>query len=371
MPSIDGQNKAGDCVSPVLLRVCVTTFECGFFQPGKVNLIYLSSRVRDPDSWGAGPVIGTVDFMWFRTRLAVVGVALAGCSAPGGAQEAEAPPAVVETTVAEAPVAIPRSIQFDFDSGSLGRTYEVQVKLPPSYDEADAAERAYPVLYLNDARYNFQVAAGITHLPMNADVIEEFIIVGIGYEKGAGGMDSRARDYTPSVDDGLRWKTGEGAAYLDFVADELIPEIEARFRVDTERRVLAGHSFGGLFGVYALLNRPEVFGGYIVSSPSLWFDDKIMFEQEAAYAAAHDDLAANVYMSVGGLETPGVPGGTTNEMVGQLADFKAALEARGYESLKLKAGVVEGATHETAFPAVLMSGILWHFATDRDVEYQY
>ncbi len=303
----------------------------------------------------------------------VCGAALALALTTCGPVETDEPAGVGETTSMSEPlpVVIPRSEQLEIYSDILGRAYEIQVKLPPSYGDAESADRVYPVLYLNDAPYNFQVAAGITHLPMNAETIEEFIIVGIGYETGAHGMDSRTRDYTPSINPEFERVTGEAAAYLEFIADEVIPELEQRYRVDVNRRVLGGHSFGGLFGGYVLFHRPELFSSYILSSPSFWFHNGVAFEYEKAFAETHDDLEANVYMGIGALEHPAASGGTRNEMVQQALDMEAALAARGYESLTLKAGIVPGANHETAFPAVLMSGILWHFATDRDVAYAY
>ena len=85
----------------------------------------------------------------------------------------------------------------------------------------------------------------------------------------------------------------------------------------------------------------------------------------------HNDLEANVYLGVGELEHPPASGGTRSEMVQQMLGMETALAARGYESLTVKSGIVPGANHESAFPAVLMSGILWHFATDRDAVYRY
>lgn len=56
-------------------------------------------------------------------------------------------------------VAIPRSELRAIVSERLGRTYDLHIKLPPSYAKPESAERRYPVLYLNDATYNFQVAS--------------------------------------------------------------------------------------------------------------------------------------------------------------------------------------------------------------------
>ena len=43
-----------------------------------------------------------------------------------------------------------------------------------------------------------------------------------------------------------------GREFLQFIADELSPYIEKNYRARETGRVLAGHSFGGLFALYAL-----------------------------------------------------------------------------------------------------------------------
>jgi pimeloyl-ACP methyl ester carboxylesterase len=54
-----------------------------------------------------------------------------------------------------------------------------------------------------------------------------------------------------------------GEAYLRFIADELKPRIDQRFRTRPAREdtFVAGSSMGGLAALYALCRRPEVFGG--------------------------------------------------------------------------------------------------------------
>jgi predicted alpha/beta superfamily hydrolase len=54
--------------------------------------------------------------------------------------------------------------------------------------------------------------------------------------------------------------------FLDFIASELIPEVEKNCNVKT--RILFGHSFGGAFTIYSLLNKPACFDMYIASSPT-------------------------------------------------------------------------------------------------------
>jgi uncharacterized protein len=268
-------------------------------------------------------------------------------------------------------VTIPRSAQLTLESATLDRVYDLYVKLPPGYDSSGNANLRYPVLYLNDATYNFQVAAGITHLPMNAETIENIILVGIGYAHGSVGPESRIRDYTPTVNSDWMRETGGAAAYMTFLEREVIPLIEGAFRTDPSRRAYAGHSLGGLFGAYVLLTKPELFRYYALSSPSFWFDEHVTWELEQAYAEQHADLLADVYVSIGSLEHPGGAPGALYEMIADVETFESKLEARAYPSLRIRSRVVDGATHETVFPTALMNGLLWHFARDRDVPYGY
>ena len=54
--------------------------------------------------------------------------------------------------------------------------------------------------------------------------------------------------------------------FLDFITSELIPVAEKEYKINT--RILYGHSFGGGFTVYTLINRPNYFNYYIASSPT-------------------------------------------------------------------------------------------------------
>jgi predicted alpha/beta superfamily hydrolase len=207
-------------------------------------------------------------------------------------------------------------------------------------------------LYLTDGQVRFEIASAVTESPMLNGDIQPFIIVGMAPAKGDDWRTSRVRDYTPVQVDGLE-NSGGGAAYLQFLRDEFIPFVEARYRTDPKRRVYAGSSLGGMFGAYVLLTAPDTFRSYILSAP--WFGDKgnAIFKMEEAYAASHKDLAADVFVAVGEWDAP--------SMVAYPAQLQSALTDRKYPSLRLKRDYVVLATHNTAFPIILERAVEWLF----------
>lgn len=256
---------------------------------------------------------------------------------------------------------IPNSAVHTIESKILDRTYDIFVKTPADYDSEAAAKKHYPVIYLNDGPYTFQVASGATHLPMNVGKLEQALLVGISFAHGENGMDSRVRDLTPTEDKTwTRYQTGGGPAYLEFMEKEVFPFIEKHYRADPSRRTLAGQSLGGSFGAWVLLTRPELFESYILTSSSLWFHDHNILDFEQRYAEKHKDLKARVYFAVGEYENP-EHRNTRNDMVGHQQAFVAKLRSRNYPGLVIKDDVISESLHETTFPIGFTRGIRWLF----------
>jgi predicted alpha/beta superfamily hydrolase len=173
-------------------------------------------------------------------------------------------------------------------------------------------------------------------------------------------MKSRRRDMTPWSDPSLPSASGGAAQYLAFLKGQVLPFVESRYRADRRRRVLVGQSYGGLFGAWVAVNEPELFDAYILTSPSLWYDDRAMFKAETAYAAGHKTLKARIYLATGALERPR-PGGDAEDMVGDQQAFAKALRGRGYRDLTIRDEIIDGTFHETTFPVALVHGLTWLF----------
>lgn len=286
------------------------------------------------------------------------GLAFAGLKGLDASAKPAARPAV--TSGALPAFEVERSAVHTIASKGLGRTYQIYVKLPPSY--AEEPNRRYPVLYLTDGPYTFQVASGVTRVPYNHQRLEEAILVGISYGSGEDPADSRRRDMTPWPDRKAPESSGGAAAYLAFFKDEVMPLIEDRYRADAERRVLVGQSYGALFGAWVALNEPQLFSAYVLSSPSLWYAKRAMFKAEADYAKSNQDLKARIFMATGEKERASGPGEA--DMVADQAAFAQAMNDRGYPGLELRSEVIAGSYHETTFPTALTHALQWLYLRD-------
>lgn len=261
----------------------------------------------------------------------------------------------------------------DIHASKLNRDYQLYISLPKSYA---ASHKTYPVVFVTDAPYAFPVTRAIAARVIgHSKDLPEFILVGLSYAKGDTAEYSRRRDYTPSVNGGKGLTSdmpgrepafGEAEAYREFLADEVFKFVASNYRADMKRKIFAGHSYGSLLGVHVLLKNPDMFEGYILGSPSLWYDDDLMFTREKEYAATHKDLSATVYLGVGALEGRAPKNhpvdarySTDGDMVDDLKRFSKALSLRHYAGLRLKADVIVDENHLTVAPILITRGLLW------------
>jgi predicted alpha/beta superfamily hydrolase len=238
------------------------------------------------------------------------------------------------------------------------RGYQVFVSLPASYKKEE--RRLYPVLFVTDANYAFPVIREIgRRLNVERPQVEEFILVGLSYAKGEYPMQSRMRDYTPTPD-GPRSAPvgavqGQGPAYQIYLRDRVKPFIAQRYRTNPRRSIFWGHSYGALLGAQILFTDPDMFSGYILGSPSLWYDEHHIFDVEAIYAARHRDLAAKVYMFAGEYEARRFH--RTNDIVKDIQALEGLLKKRRYPNLSVTSEVLNGEDHLSVAPRGFTRGL--------------
>ncbi|MBS0001088.1 MAG: alpha/beta hydrolase, partial [Cyclobacteriaceae bacterium] len=209
-------------------------------------------------------------------------------------------------------IVIPNTELFKIHSEIAGKDFLIYVQLPVSYQ--NNPEKKYPVWYNTDANRTFPLMANATTLLSYPEgKVPEMILIGIGYL--IKGMEewtaSRTRDLTPVNDPetdrywtellsessgrkDLVIQSGGAPLFLDFIVQELIPDVESRYRVLPDNRTLGGYAFGGMFTLYALFHYPETFNNYFAGSPSLHYHNEILFQYESEFAEMHQDLKASV-----------------------------------------------------------------------------
>lgn len=124
-----------------------------------------------------------------------------------------------------------------------------------------------PLLVVLDGEWTFtKVAVIVDHLVGNGR-LPPMVVAGIVNT-------DRGRDLMPTFE-GNEFAAGPSDRFLSFISDELIPQIAAEYPIG-KYRILAGHSNGGMFSLYAFIRRPELFQANIALSPSFGLDDRFV-----------------------------------------------------------------------------------------------
>lgn len=221
-------------------------------------------------------------------------------------------------------IAPPAPERLDIHSKVLNEDRVIWVRVPPGYQNS---KDVYPVVYHTDAPGHVNEIGGAIDFLVTNDRMPQMIVVGITNT-------DRTRDLTPSHadttnDDGTvtpQPTSGGADKFLDFIQTELMPEIEKRYRV-APYQVFAGHSLGGLFAIYALISRPDMFNAYIAVSPSLWWDSGRTLHQAEQFVSAHPELKKTLFMSLAS------EGNTQNPMSQSYEEFERYVAANAPKGL--------------------------------------
>ena len=177
--------------------------------------------------------------------------------------------------------------EITLQSEVLGEDRVMSIYLPDDYDESD---QHYPVLYVLDGNAHFHHASGAVRFLSNIGEMPQMIVVAIQ------NID-RNRDFSPEHVENMP-TTGGANKFLAFIAEELIPEIDKLYRTSSYN-TLIGHSFGGVFVSYTLLEKPELFDAFIAISPFLQYADNYMVNETKAKLKAVYPDPIYFYMTLG------------------------------------------------------------------------
>ncbi|WP_156404687.1 alpha/beta hydrolase [Sphingomonas sp. Root241] len=231
---------------------------------------------------------------------------------------------------------IPNSRILTLPVTSNGRHYALYVGLPASYGKDPA--RRYPVVYVTDGYWDFPKITNMGGGLAYDRVVPEFITIGLGYAgSGLDFGDLRRWELSPAPFGDNGEKSGHAADFLETLRSRIIPLVDAEYHTDPSYRVLAGASLGGLFTLYAMFSRPELFQAYIAATPAVTVSDDWLFRYEERFAQSGATLKGRLYMSVGSNESPAYLNGVIR--------FNQRLASRRHAGFDYDFRIVEGERH--------------------------
>jgi enterochelin esterase-like enzyme len=194
-------------------------------------------------------------------------------------------------------------------STKLGYQLQYRVYTPPNYDNLNNL----PVVYVTDGQEYSADALGAM-LPVTDNLINGFngkkikpvILVFIDPRNPSSlGTNRRQQEYTTNPN------------YADFVAQELVPVIDAAYKTDKtpQSRMILGTSLGGLVSAYIGFRHSAIFGNVAPMSPAFWYSTSIftMYEGSAK-------LPLKWFMTTG----------TIRDTQDRALQMKAILDTKGY-----------------------------------------
>ena len=244
-----------------------------------------------PPTFSTRPAFGR----WSALIPLALSAAFAGCRHKAPASPPISPQAMAARPTASPPPAdpIPAFDSFSVPSAVLGEARRINVHVPAGYGAA--VEQRLPVLYMPDGGLDedFPHVVRTVDSLIASGAIRSVIVVGIPNTQ-------RRRDLTGPTrvgsDSAIAPRVGGSFAFRQFLRQELIPAVDARYRTTRERAII-GESLAGLFVVETFLLEPALFDHYVALDPSVWWDRGSLVDSAAARLTTFDRTARTLYLA--------------------------------------------------------------------------
>jgi len=226
----------------------------------------------------------------------------------------------------------------------LNRSRRIWLYLPPDYT---TSAKKYPVLYMQDGQNLFDQTTSFSGEWAVDESLNELhaqgdwgcIVVGID-----NGGPYRLDEYSPWVNP--QYGGGQGDEYLEFIINTLKPYVDEHFRTLPGRLTtgIAGSSMGGLFSMYALAERQDVFAKAGIFSPAFWFAGNEPADQVATQLKQGN---VRVYFLAGADEENN--GSQSNYVVEDMQEVSNAMITAGFGTEEQTFKVVADGKHAEWF----------------------
>jgi hypothetical protein len=291
------------------------------------------------------------------------------------------------------PVVVSGAVYRDFTSTINGRAYRLFISIPEGPAPADGR----PTVYVLDGNSSFLTARDAVRSQSAFSEIRPAVVVGIGYPLSDSMeiLKTRNKDLTLPISQDVLLRmppnpgltldnTGGLDDFLKVIEEEIKPLVSSMTPVNLNDQTLMGHSLGGLAVVRALFTTPSSYRTFVASSPSLFWNEKAVLEDEAAFIRNVETgmIAPRVLIAVGALEgdpllfrTGGYPM-TQEEVDATIRDVAMLANARalgerlqrvqGDKDYRAVSVIFAGESHLSVIPAVISRGINFALNVDGD-----
>lgn len=262
----------------------------------------------------------------------------------------------------------------------ISGTYKVKVFLP--IRRADVDER-FPVIYITDGDFFFGAISDICGQLQMENEMARAIVVSIGYADARAAQLLRWRDFFSHTDRALfqslleelvsapllrdscqlheATQTTDAGDFLEFIATEVMPFIDARYPTIQGDNSYAGYSAGASFGLYALSSQPQTFRQYLIGSPVVSFGGTPFgLALAKSFREYSQRPPVRIFLSVGELEEfAGNYGFTTGYY-----ELAKLFRAPGAAPVDLTLKLFPGETHATGWVVAFTHGLRTLFAAN-------
>jgi predicted esterase len=201
-----------------------------------------------------------------------------------------------------------------------------------------------------DSQWDFSLVTAIYGDQYYDGFMPAAMIVGITWGGENPNYDKRrAFDLTPT-NNGQPSQFGNAEKFLSFIKKEAIPYVESNYRTKKNERILVGHSFGGLFTLYALFTEPELFNHYVAGSPAWSWDNASLYKYAEKFSKIKLSHPIGLFTMMGEYE--------------DVPDFeKLVATIKGYniKGLEIEAQIIKGSGHSGTKPEGYNRGLQYTF----------
>ena len=167
--------------------------------------------------------------------------------------------------------------------------------MPETY-KPGSTER-YEVIYITDGEWGTNLFSYIYGFAQGEHYVPPVIIVGIP-NRYMGEANQRDRDFLP-VHIAQPAISGGAGEFLTFIKNELIPYVDKKYPTNGTNSIY-GHSYGGLFVLYALLAEPNLFEAYYATDPPFRWNNDFLITRAAAQL---NKLSSDKILWIAGIES--------------------------------------------------------------------